>query len=121
MGSGDQMIVDLSKVEIYLRPGITDMRKQIAGLTTIAQETMELDPLSGALFLFCSRNRKLLKVVYWDRNGFCLWMKRLEKDKFPWPSTESQALQIGKKEIRMLLKGIDFFSAHQEIFYQEID
>jgi transposase len=62
MGSGDQMIIDLSKVEIYLRPGITDMRKQIAGLTTIAQETMELDPLSGALFLFCSRNRRSLKT-----------------------------------------------------------
>ncbi|WP_083963614.1 IS66 family insertion sequence element accessory protein TnpB [Spirochaeta cellobiosiphila] len=44
---------------------------------------MEKDPLSQSLFLFCGRNRKLIKVLYWDRNGFCLWQKRLERDKFP--------------------------------------
>lgn len=66
------MIQDLNKTEIYLRPGSTDMRKQINGLATIAEDNMYINPLLGSLFLFCSRNRKLLKCIYWDKNGFCL-------------------------------------------------
>jgi len=64
---------DLSRVEIFIRPGITDMRKQVNGLSIIASEEMELDPLSGALFLFCNRYRRIIKALYWDATGFCLW------------------------------------------------
>ena len=74
---------DLSRVPIFIRPGVTDMRKAINGLSIIATEQMEKDPLSGALFLFCNRYRRIMKALYWDRNGFCLWQKKLEKHRFP--------------------------------------
>ncbi|MDA3809026.1 MAG: IS66 family insertion sequence element accessory protein TnpB [Spirochaetaceae bacterium] len=79
------MILNLDKLNIYVKPGATDMRKQINGLSVIVQEELEKGPFSGSLFLFCNKTRKLLKILYWDRNGFCLWLKRLEKDKDPWP------------------------------------
>lgn len=111
---------DLSRVAIYVRPGITDMRKQINGLATIAGEQMEQDPLSGALFLFCNRYRRIMKALYWDRNGFCLWQKKLEKHRYPWPDTEEAARQISVGELRMLLDGIDFWQAHQELSYRSV-
>jgi transposase len=57
------MTVDVSRVKIYIRPGYTDLRKGVNGLTAIIQEEMELNPLSGSVFLFCNRSRKLLKAV----------------------------------------------------------
>ena len=74
------MIVDLEKVSIYVRPGKTDMRKQINGLSILVQDDLKLDPFSGALFLFCNKRRHLLKILYWDKTGFCMWIKRLEKE-----------------------------------------
>jgi len=104
----------LSRVSIYVRPGITDMRKQINGLSIIAAEQMNQDPLSGSwLFLFCNRSRRIIKALYWDRNGFCLWQKRRERDRFPWPQTEEAAQEITEAGLRMLLDGIDFWNAHQ--------
>ena len=64
------MIIDFEKVAIYVKPGRTDMRKQINGLSVIVQEELQMDPFSGSLFLFCNKNRRLLKALYWDRNGF---------------------------------------------------
>ena len=97
------MLIDINVVAIYVRPGVTDMRKAINGLSVIAAEQMEKDPLSGSLFLFCNRHRRNLKCLYWDRNGFCLWQKRLERDKFPWPQSEEAARQISAEQLRMLL------------------
>ena len=113
------MIVDLSSLEIYVRPGVTDMRKQINGLSSIVEEGMGHSPMSGSLFLFCSRDRRLVKCIYWDRNGFCLWLKKLERDRFPWPQTEEDARQINLEELRMLLDGIDFWNAHKSIQYAQ--
>ena len=113
------MIIELSQVKIYLRPGVTDMRKQINGLSVIVEEEMNQTAMSGALFLFCNRNRRLIKSIYWDRNGFCLWLKRLEKDRFPWPDTEEQIRELTLEQLRMLLTGIDFWKAHKEIRYAD--
>jgi len=114
------MIFDLSKARIYLRPGITDMRKAVNGLSAIVQENMNQDPFSGSAYLFCSRDRKLLKAVYWDKTGFWLSQKRLEKDRYPWPQDEAEALELTSEELQMLLAGIDFFKAHKELFYKKI-
>lgn len=114
------MIIDWPKVRIFVKPGKTDMRKQINGLSAIVQDELEKNPLSGNLFLFCSKNRKRLKILYWDNNGFCLWLKRLEKDKFPWPQTTDEAREITIKQLQMLLSGIDFFHAHKKCTYQSI-
>ncbi|GHT62061.1 hypothetical protein FACS1894109_20870 [Spirochaetia bacterium] len=112
------MTIDLSKVKIYIRPGHTDMRKAVNGLTLLVKEKMEQDPFSGSVYLFCSRNGKLLKAVWWDETGFWMSQKRLEKDRFPWPSTAEEALEITSEEIQMLLQGIDFFKAHKAVKYK---
>lgn len=115
------MFIDLSEFSIYIKPGRTDMRKQANGLAIIADEDMELNLQSKNLFLFCSRDRKLIKCLYWDRNGFCLWQKRLEKNKYPWPDTEEAVKQITYEELKMLLIGIDFFKAHKPVIYEEMN
>ena len=108
------MITDFTRYSIYIMPGATDMRKQINTLSATAENEMHNDIFSQSLFLFCSRNRRHLKILYWDRNGFCLWAKRLEKHRFPWPSgTENK--NINYEELRMLLRGIDFFNAHETL------
>lgn len=114
------MIIDLDKLNIYVKPGVTDMRKQINGLSIQVQEDLEKDPFSGSLFLFCNKTRKLLKILYWDRNGFCLWLKRLEKDKFPWPQDISAVNEITCDQLEMLLKGIDFWKAHKTLNYSSV-
>jgi transposase len=114
------MTVDLQAVKIYIRPGATDLRKGANGLTVLAQEQMGLDPLSGSVYLFCNKGRKLLKAVWWDRTGFWLAQKRLERDRYPWPEDVEGAKELSAEEARMLLAGIDFFKAHQAVYYQRV-
>jgi len=114
------MNVNLSEVKIFVRPGVTDMRKQINGLAIIAEAVMKQQPFSGNLFLFCGRTRSVMKVLYWDRNGFCLWMKRLEKEKFPWPSGDLEAKEIDRDQILLLLRGIDFWHEHRSLSYTTV-
>jgi len=112
------MIIDWKKVKIFIKPGTVDFRKQINGLSAVAEIDMKQDIFTGALFVFCSTDRKKLKVLYWDRTGFCLWHKRLEKDRFPWPETKDDALELTLDRFKLLLSGIDFFKAHKELKYQ---
>ena len=114
------MFIDFTSFNIYVRPGFTDMRKAINGLSVMVHDLMNEDPLSGNLFLFCNKQRRILKAIYWDRNGFCLWQKRLEKHKFPWPINEETASQITSQELKMLLKGIDFSNAHSSLKYTQV-
>ena len=71
------MFIDWSAVRIFVRPGATDLRKQINGLAAMAQGEMAQDPFSGSLFVFCNKTRKNLKALYWDRSGFALWQNHL--------------------------------------------
>lgn len=114
------MILDVGSIAIYVRPGKTDMRKQINGLSVLVESEMAKDPFSGALFLFCNGGRRLLKAIYWDRNGFCMWQKRLEKHQFPWPQTDAAVRKITGSELKMLLDGIDFFKAHRELTFSNV-
>ena len=114
------MLVDLRQYRFFLRPGKTDLRKGVNGLSLLIQNTMEYDPFSRSLFLFCNAEHRLLKIVYWDRNGFCLWQKKLQRDKFPWPQSEQAAREIRFEELKMLLDGIDFFKAHQKLSYSRV-
>lgn len=114
------MLVDFSKVRIFIKVGATDMRKQINGLSIIVEEELKMDIFSGNLYMFCNRSGRILKIIYWDRNGFCLWIKRLEKDKFPWPKDRDEVKEIDRIELKMLLDGIDFFHAHKSLKYDEI-
>jgi transposase len=114
------MTADLSKARIFLRPGYTDLRKGVNGLTGIIERQMAGEAFSGDVYLFCSRDRNLLKAIWWERNGFLLSQKRLEADKYPWPRTGEEALELSGEELTMLLKGIDFFKAHKAVYYKKV-
>ena len=114
------MFLDGSSVRIFVRPGATDLRKQINGLAAMAQGEMSQDLFSGSLFVFCNKTRKILKVLYWDRTGFALWQKKLERHRFPWPKTEEAAKEIAIDQFRMVLDGIDFWNAHQKLSYSTV-
>ena len=92
---------------VFLVLGATDMRKAIDGLAVLVADRLELNPLSGACFAFCNRDRTIIKILSWDRNGFCLWQKRLERDRFPWPDSVAAVMDIGGRELSWLLEGLD--------------
>ena len=98
------------------------MRKSINGLSILVAEQLELDPLSGHLFVFCNRKRDIIKILYWDRNGFCLWHKRLEKDRFQWPKTEEDVLAVYGHELTWLLDGLSLEQreAHVRLSYKTV-
>ena len=114
------MIIDLNKARIFIRPGHTDMRKAVNGLTCIVEQQMGGEVFSGDVYLFCNRERRLLKAVWWDRNGFWLSGKRLEKEKYPWPQDEGEVRELTAEQLGMLLAGIDFFKAHKPLYYKEV-
>jgi transposase len=114
------MTIDFDTVRIFVRPGVTDMRKQINGLAIIVEATMKQEPFSGNLFLFCGRTKTVLKALYWERNGFWLAMKRLEEGKFPWPSDDAQAREIDRGQILMLVRGIDFWHEHRSLSFKTV-
>ncbi len=111
-----------SFTQVYLAVGTADMRKQTGRLTILVQEGMQLDPFSGSVFVFCNRRRSTIKALYWDRNGFCLWQKRLERDRFRWPETKEEVLRISPRELRWLLDGLELVqgSAHRQLQYTEV-
>ena len=70
---------------IYLHPALVDFRKSINGLAAIVEQHMQLSPFADAVFIFCNKRKDKLKLLYWDKTGFALWYKRLDKAKFKWP------------------------------------
>ncbi len=106
--------------KVYLAVGSTDMRKAINGLSMMVEQAMDLNPFSGDLFVFCNRRRTIIKILYWDHNGFCLWHKRLEEHRFTWPQTGDETVQIGAEQLAWLLAGLDFTSAHQQLHYTAV-
>lgn len=99
-------------VEVYLVLGITDMRKSVNGLSFIISEILEQDLYGGHLFVFCNRSRKIIKVLCWDRNGFCIWYKKLDRDRFPWPDDESEVRKISDRQLSWLLEGLNIDQPH---------
>ena len=114
------MILDLNKIKIYIRPGHTDLRKAVNGLAGIIENQMEGEPFSGSVYIFCNRERKLIKAIWWDKTGFWLSQKRLEKEKYPWPETVEAVRELSADELNMLLSGIDFFKAHKPLYYKSV-
>lgn len=106
--------------KVFLALGATDMRKAINGLSIIVSEQMRLDIFSGHLFVFCNRKRTILKILYWNTNGFCLWQKRLEKDRFKWPETAKQVMGITSRELSWLIAGLNIHQAHKPLKYSTI-
>jgi transposase len=98
------MIGLASTGRIFLRRAPTDMRKSFDGLSGIVRGEFGRDPLAGDLFVFVSRRRNFVKVLYWDRDGLALWAKRLARGRFaPRPDGPSE---IGREELTLLLEGV---------------
>ena len=108
---------------VFLACGKTDMRKNINGLSILVENSFNLDPFDGALFVFCNRSRNRIKILEWDGDGFWLYFKRLEKGHFRWPEpgTETTMLLSGD-ELNILLGGarIELKLRRNEVFERKI-
>jgi transposase len=93
---------------VYLCRDSVDFRKGINGLSVLVEDTLCLDPFSEHLFVLCNRRRNRVKVLYWERSGFCLWQKRLEKARFHWPRKSSEEIvTLTSQQLNWLLDGYD--------------
>ncbi len=111
-------MINLEGRRIFIAVGTTDMRRAIDSLSVMVENGLGGQLFSGDLFAFCNRGRNNLKILWWDRNGFCLWQKRLEKDRFHWPESEEEAVEITPRQLAWLLDGFDIQQAHQRLEYR---
>lgn len=113
-------MIKFDEYEYYIRPGYTDMRKGANKLSLMVQYEMKLNPFSKSIFLFCGRNRKTIKGIVWDGNGWFELTKRLDcGSTFPWPRTEEASRSMSLEDVRYLLRGADVFRKFPE-YYPEI-
>jgi transposase len=94
-------------VRVFVAVAPADLRKGYDGLAQLARESIREDPLSGHLFVFANRRRDRIKMIYWDRDGFAIWMKRLEKGTYRWPSPTAERVEWTAAELAAVLGGID--------------
>ncbi|HUH61669.1 MAG TPA: IS66 family insertion sequence element accessory protein TnpB [Terracidiphilus sp.] len=95
-------------VRVWLATGYTDMRRGFDGLALMVQEALKRDPHCGHLFVFRGRRGHLIKVLWHDGQGMCLFAKRLDRGKFIWPSTADGVVTISAAQLGYLLEGIDW-------------
>lgn len=93
---------------IFLYQQPIDMRKSIDGLSVLATEHFDSAPTSGSLYVFCNRGKDKIKILYWDRNGFCLWYKRLEQERFQVSYSISGVIQLDQQQLGWLIDGLDY-------------
>lgn len=106
--------------DVYLYRNFVDFRKSTNGLSLIVEQQMQLSPLTGSVFVFCNKGRDKLKVLYLDKTGFALWYKRLEKDKFKWPTKlTAQSLNLSEQQLHWLFDGFDMLG-HQAVTYESV-
>ena len=97
-----------SSTRIFLACGATDMRKGFDGLAVMAQQVLEQSPHSGALFAFRGKRGDLVKLLWYDGQGLCLFSKRMDRGKFVWPTTKMGKVTLSAAQLSMLLEGIDW-------------
>lgn len=111
------MMLPAQPYRVFLAVGVTDMRKSINGLSILVEQAIGKNPFTGDLFVFCNRRKNMVKILYWNQNGFCVWLKRLEKHRFSWPRSQEELITIGTRELEWLLSGLDYTHAHERLFY----
>jgi transposase len=110
-------------LKVYVAMEAVDMRKSVNGLALYVAEILERDPLSGQLFVFSHAARRVIKVLYWDGSGFCLWYKRLEKSRFRWPKVEGEnELEMTATDLQWLLSGLEWprRGGHGQLKYRAV-
>ncbi len=114
------MIHPPASVRVYLCLSPCDMRRSFDGLHALVRDHLQLDPFAGHLYLFANKRRDRLKILYWDRDGFAIWAKRLEAGTYAIPCGESgsRRLEISAEELGALLSGIDLSNATRRKRYR---
>jgi transposase len=105
---------------VYLHRAPIDMRKQIDGLSLVAKDVMQLDPMSSALFAFINARLYMLKLLLWERNGFIVWYKRPERHRFHWPRhLQDNVVTLSVEQLNWLLDGYDVWrmKPHEVLHY----
>ena len=116
-------MMSFDDVPVYLHRQPVDFRKAINGLSIIVDNSMGLNIFDTSLFVFCNKKRDKLKILYWDKTGFCLWHKRLEKEKFMWPKKHiNEVISWNKEQLDWLLRGFDVgkIKPHNTLKYSSI-
>jgi transposase len=122
---------DAEDIAIYLCRDPVDFRLGINGLSILVEATLKFDPFSRNLFCFVNKFRNQIKVLYWQRSGFCLWLKRLEEEKFKWPTylspiesavTRPPVVILSDEQFRWLLDGLDLkhLKPHRSLEYRTV-
>ena len=108
---------------VYLCKSAVDFRKGINGLAVLVEQALGLDPFSERLFVFINRRRDAVKILYWERSGFCLWTKRLEQERFRWPTHLDGAVPtLTGEQLNWLLDGYDLrhLRPHKRLDYKTV-
>jgi len=112
-------IFDFENLYIHRLP--VDMRKSINGLSVIVQDEMKLDLRTSSIFIFWNRRRTHMKILYFDRSGFALWLKRLEESKFSWPKNiEDDVIRIDPKDMELLLEGVNVWTRFERVHFEKV-
>jgi transposase len=134
IGSGRRAAVSpptIGDITIYLAREPVDFRFGINGLSTMVEATLRFDPFSRNLFCFTNRRKNQIKVLYWQRSGFCLWQKRLEEEKFKWPvhlsplvseTARPPVVELDEEQFLWLLDGLDLrhLKPHRALEYRSV-
>lgn len=108
---------------VFLHREPVDMRKAINGLSVLVQEAGMGDLMGPYLFVFCGKRRDVIKVLYFDKSGFALWQKRLEREKFSWPKKSTlEVVDISPEQFTWLLEGYDIWKMrpHTELKFERV-
>jgi len=106
-----------SEITVYLCVAPVDGRKQAASLALLVEQSLRHNVFEPALYVFTTRRRDRVRILYWERNGLCLWSKRLEQQQFVWPrSAPGETVLMNGRTLNALLDGFDVFShGHREL------
>jgi transposase len=121
----------IGDITIYLAQDPVDFRLGINGLSVLVEATLRFDPFSRNLFCFVNKRRHQIKVLYWQKSGFCLWQKRLEEEKFKWPThlpamdgttARPPVVTLSDEQFLWLLEGLDLkhLKPHRALEYRSV-
>ena len=115
------MIRPSNDIQVYLYAEPTDMRKSIDGLSALVEQEMLPSASIEAVFVFCNRGRDKIKLLCWERNGFIVWYKRLEKQRYKWPRS-GETVNLTGQELNWLLDGFDLFNnkPHTRLYFSSV-
>src|SRR5262244_3631727 len=97
-----------TNTRVWIAAGVTDLRRGFTGLSALVQTKLQQSPFSGHVFVFRGRRGDLIKILWWDGHGLCLFAKRLERGRFVWPQASDGAVALTRAQLSMLLEGIDW-------------